>query len=454
DAAPALASARARTAPDASTLFPDAPDTWNIRVSRIGDTLSTWRVRREGEDQARFAHPALLWRRDLAFRLEEELAAIAGVEDFRASPLTGGVSVRFDAGLLSAERLARELEAAWPRLLDGLDGPPAPKRLAVSVGLLGLSAASQIAVPALRPVAVAALALYGAPNVVLAARQARHGQIGLPALYSAGLGFLLITASPLGGSIMAVFMQFWPELVRRTIVARQRRLFAGQRRRPVWARIPQPNGLKLEVHVDDLRPGDIIIVGRGEVAPADGVVEQGLAVIADETAFGHGRPRDVTKGDLVHAGARVTDGAVALRVSRAGAATSAAHVARALPHAPFVGLPSSAQAEIAANRNAKPALALAAVSLAVTRTLRPSQATIRPDYATAPRFSAQLSALRDFAEALDEGVLFRRPAALDQIADADLFVFDDTPGLGRRQAEVARVAARAATEDEVLAYAA
>jgi hypothetical protein len=52
-------------------------------------------------------------------------------------------------------------------------------------------------------------------------------------------------------------------------------------------------------------------------------------------------------------------------------------------------LPSTVQVERIANRNAAPAVALAAFSLATTRILRQSQAIIHPDYLTAPRLSAQ-----------------------------------------------------------------
>jgi cation transport ATPase len=92
-----------------------------------------------------------------------------------------------------------------------------------------------------------------------------------------------------------------------------------------------------------------------------------------------------------------------------------------------------------ANRNAKPALALSALSLALTRTLRPSQAVIRPDYLTAPRLSAQLSALHGLGKGAQQGIFFRNPAALDRLSGADVYVFDDSAGLERRRVVVANV---------------
>jgi manganese/zinc-transporting P-type ATPase C len=424
---------------DAGLLYLEAPGAKQVRVSRIGDSLSTWQVRRQTDNTLRLWHPVLRNRRDVVFRLEEELAAILGIEDFRASTLTGRVSIRFDNRALTAERIARELEKAWPRLLEGLDGPPSRKRLVAAVGIAGLSFTGQYLVPPLRPVAVAAVALYGAPNVINAAKQLARGQVGVSALYTAGLGMTLATGMPFASSAIAVLMQFWPQLAHRKIVRSQRRIFAGPRRRPISARLPAEDGIEVDVSIDDLQQGDRIVVRHGELVPVDGVVEDGFAAVVADALFGGDQLRDKSQGDAVSAGEFVRDGSLTIRVERTGAQTAASRVASLLPSTPIAGMPSSLEAERIANRNAKPALALAALSFAVTRTLRPSQVLLRPDYATAPRLSAQLSAFHGIASGLQQGVLFRNPAALDRVVQADIFVLDDSAGLERRRVEVSLV---------------
>lgn len=425
---------------DAGLVYLDSPGVTPVRVSRIGAALSTWRVRHQSENTLRLSHPVLRNRRDVVFRLEEELAAIFGVEDFRASAITAGVSIRFDNNALSAERLALELEKAWPRLVDGLDGPPSQKRLIAAAGLLGLAFTGQYVVPALRPVAVAGVALYSAPNVVNALKQLTRGEVGLSALYASGLAFMLLSGMPFNSAAIAVLMQFWPHLARRKIVRSQRRLFAAQRRRPAWARTrSKPGHDEQEVNVDELRKGDLVIVRRGEIVPVDGVVTDGYAAVSVEALFGSDEVEDRSTGDAITAGALVRDGSLTIRVERAGAQTAASYVNSLLPHAEIAGLPSSQEAERIANRNAKPTLAVSVLSLLLSRNLRVSQALIRPDYATAPRLSAQLSAFHGVARGLDHGVLFRNPAALDRLADAEVYVIDDTAHLDHRRVEVATV---------------
>jgi cation transport ATPase len=112
-------------------------------------------------------------------------------------------------------------------------------------------------------------------------------------------------------------------------------------------------------------------------------------------------------------------------------------------------------AEQIANRNAKPALIAAALLLLAARTPRLSQVVIRPDYATAPRLSAHLSALTALVESLAGGALIRHPAALDRLLAVEVFLFDDGLDFAARAVEIAKinVVARAAA-GEALALAA
>lgn len=433
------AAAPAATAPgreasgahfDTAHLYLDGPRTASVRVTRIGEALSTWRVRHLGERLLRVWHPALLNRRDFVFRLEEELAFMFGVEAYRVSAISGGASIRFDATVTTAARIATELEKAWPRLVHGLDGPPSRKRLFVSVGLVGLAYYGQYVSPAVRPFAVAGMALYGLPNLVNAAKDLRHGRVGLPALYSTGLGFMLLSGFPFTASVMAALMQSWSHLTRRKLVTAQRRLFAAQRTRPTWARRLTTDGAFLDVSVDDLHRGHQIVVRSGETIPADGFVTSGSAAVTAAPVTANVENR--RGGDRVNAGTVVREGSLIIRVERAGRATSAHHVDALLPRGWLPALASSEEAERVANRNAKPALAAAAIAFTLTQTLPRSQALIRPDYATGLRISAQLSTLRGLAEAWQVGVLFRDPAALDRLPHVDVYVIDDTAGAERQ----------------------
>jgi cation transport ATPase len=434
---------------EVGAVYLDGPDGNAVQITRIGAALTTWHVKKRGERSLQLFHPRLRGNRDLHFRLEEELAATYGVLGYSASTLTGTVSISFDTRLLSDARLAVLLEKAWPRLLDGLSAPPAPRRFAAAGGVLGLAFTGQFLVPALRPVAVLAAAAYSSPNALGAARDLKRGSIGLPALYTTGLAFMLYTGMPFTAGLFAVLSQLWPNLATRKLVRSQRRLFAEQRRRPAWVRLQRSDSAEVEVHVDDVQRDDLVLVQRGETVPVDGVVVQGLAAVVSPAAFGRSI-RDLSQGDSVLAGSVLRDGTLTVRVERAGAATLSSVLDAWLPHAGILDMPSALEAERIANRNARPALALSLANLFFTRTLRVSQALIRPDYATAPRLSVQLSGLHALAEGFAQGVVFKRPAALDHLASAEVFVIDDSAEIDRPLLSVSGVETTSGMTKELL----
>jgi cation transport ATPase len=434
-------------------LFLEAPGGWPIRINRVGAALSTWRLRFHNEHRVRLSHPLLLNRKDVAYRLEEELSAILGVEDFRTNTLSSSVVIRFDPDALTAEQLIRSLERSWPRLLEGLEGPPSTKRFVVAGGILALATTGQYFVPAVKPLALLGEALYAFTNVRHAAKDLIHGQVGLPALSTVGLTLTLIAASPFSSSLVAVLMQLWPYLAHRTMTRSQRQLFAAQRR-SAWARLVRNDGSEITVDADGLKAGELIAVREGDAIPVDGVVTDGLAAVDQQSLAGTPGTADKTPGDKVYAATVVRDGRLTVRVEKTGTDTIAGFIASRLPHGRIDRLPSSAEAERIANRNVKPALAIAGVNFLATRRLRASQAVLRPDYATAPRLSTQLAALHDLGDALRNGILFRDSGALDRLTTADIYVFDDSSNLERLQIEVAEVfTAGSVSAETVLAYA-
>lgn len=449
------ASDAALPSADAGALHLSWPEAARITVHRVDGALTTWKPRLAEGGRLRLFHPALRNRPDLAFRLEEDLSPLVGVLRVRATPLLGELFILFDPDAIAAGALVRELERAWPRVLGQHQAPPPVRRLVAAASLFGVALVGQYFVPVLYPVALLGVLLYGLPNLIAALRQLKSERVGLPAMYASALMLALARARPFQTSIMAIVLQLWPRIIFHTFSSRQRRLFAGVRRRAATARIRTADGAEVSLDMDAVEPGDLVVVRAGEIIPVDGIVAEGLATVDEAVLTGALGAADKGPGDRVHAATTVRDGSLVVRVERAGQETAAAAIAATLPLAGFENLPSSAQAEHVANRNAKPAIAAAAIGLLATRQLRVGQVILRPDYATAPRLSAQFAALHDIAEGLAHGFFFRDDSAIDRLAATDVFVFDDGAGLGTRRLEVAEVvAADGISADEVVALAA
>ena len=86
---------------------------------------------------------------------------------------------------------------------------------------------------------------------------------------------------------------------------------------PLRARVPSADSSTYEdVPVSRLRQGDLAVVLEGEVAPADGVIEEGSGLGLRFPKAAHARSYDV--GDFVLAGTRMLEGAATVRVRRTG----------------------------------------------------------------------------------------------------------------------------------------
>ena len=105
-------------------LYLDGPATWPIRIGRVGSYLSTWRLRYQTDDRVRLTHPILRNRKDVAYRLEEELTTILGVRASRTNII--GVQ-RFGA-----------FQSAPPQCVS--TAPPSGERFAALTGWPGRAA--------------------------------------------------------------------------------------------------------------------------------------------------------------------------------------------------------------------------------------------------------------------------------------------------------------------------
>jgi len=416
-------------------------DETTVRVSRVGEALTTWGVTQHRRDRLRFTHPVLRRRREVMLRFKTELASVHGVESLSTNALTASVWVNFNPEVIDAERLVSVIERSWPTLLQELVPPLSAKKLVAAGGLLSFAFVAQYFRPALRPFVMLGVALYGLPNVIEAARQLSRGEIGLPMLYTTGMAFMLWSGMPFSSTVMAVFMQGWPRLSQKLVSNCDRQLFGNSRRRFVWARVQAKDGVETRVDIGRLSAGDVIHLLPGDYIPVDGVVKKGFAAVDEDMLTGVMGAIDKAPGDSVYASTYLRAGSLAIAVLREGGASSASAISASLPIGPIAHLPSSAEVERVANRNARTALAAAALGLIATRTPRIAQGLIRPDYATAPRLSAQLSTMTGIAEGLRQGVFLRTRSVLDRLLGANVYVFDDDAGLARGQVSVAAIGA-------------
>src|SRR4051812_29776677 len=94
------------------------------------------------------------------------------------------------------------------------------------------------------------------------------------------------------------------------------------------ARVRRPGGAEVDVAIEDLKVGDVILVGPGETIATDGLVLSGASAVDESMLTGESLPVEKSAGDEVTGGTLNTTGALRMRAMRVGTDTTLAQIVR------------------------------------------------------------------------------------------------------------------------------
>ena len=226
-----------------------------------------------------------------------------------------------------------------------------------------------------------------------------------------------------------------------------------------------------EVPLDEVRPGQVIVLSPGGRVPVDGVVRTGRADVDQSRITGESLPVQVGPGDRVPAGS-ITRGALELQVERVGEDSSYGRIVAAVRRAQSSRAPVQRLADRLAARIVYLALAAALVTFLATRDARATISVIIVAGACGVAAGTPLAVLAAIARAARCGAFVKDGTHLERLSAVDTVVLDKTGTLTAGAPRVVAVslaqpagestadpmaestAAPAAGEDEVLALAA
>jgi len=201
------------------------------------------------------------------------------------------------------------------------------------------------------------------------------------------------------------------------------------------ARIMQ-GGEAIEVEIDDLRLGDIILVRPGERIPVDGQVSEGTSNV-DESMI-TGEPLAVSKaiGDMVTGGTVNGTGSLTFKATRVGADTTLAQIIRMVEDAQGAKLPIQGLVDHVTMWFVPAVLGLAILTVALWMVFGPDPALTFALVAgvsvliiacpCAMGLATPTSIMVGTGRAAEMGVLFRKGDALQALSDVDVIAVDKT----------------------------
>ena len=226
--------------------------------------------------------------------------------------------------------------------------PGRPRRHLLSAGLLLLALGSLAAGGLLHLAGVggagertfAAAGVLGAAYALWTLLQSlRHGRLGVDVVAVLALVGALAVGEHLAAAVITVMLASGRSLEEWAAGRARRDLHALLARAPRRARRYVTDAL-VEVPTEALRPGDLVLVGTGEVVPADGALEE--TAVRDEAALtGEALPVERGAGEMVRSGVVNARAPFQLRCSTAAAQSTYAGIVRLVAEAeaaqaPFV----------------------------------------------------------------------------------------------------------------------
>lgn len=131
---------------------------------------------------------------------------------------------------------------------------------------------------------------------------------------------------------------------------------------PRTARVRR-NGVELDVPVEDVRVGDLVIVHPGEKIPVDGVVREGHSSVDESMLTGESLPVDKGPGDQVTGGTINRHGSLVFEATRVGAGTVLAQIIRIVEEAQGSKAPIQRFADVVAAYFVPAVVGIAVVTL-------------------------------------------------------------------------------------------
>ncbi len=221
-------------------------------------------------------------------------------------------------------------------------------------------------------------------------------------------------------------------------------------------------GVETEVALDEVRPGNLVLVRPGERIPVDGDIFDGSTWLDESTWTGESTPVARGPGESIKAGSLNGAGAISLRATGIGAESSLGRVAAAVRSAQGSRAPVQELADRVSAVFVPAVLVAAVLTLGVwfaqsgdwTRALSHTVAVLVVACPCALGLATPAAIIAAVGRGAREGVLVRDAGALQRLVGVGFVVFDKTGTLTAGRPALVSIAALELTDDVVLALAA
>jgi Cu2+-exporting ATPase len=253
----------------------------------------------------------------------------------------------------------------------------------------------------------------------------RQGRLTVDVL-DASATAVLIVQSRLSTATFMVWLVNLADFIRNGTMGRSRRAISQMLNvgsREAWV---MRGDTKVRMALDQIEPGEIVVVYAGERIPVDGRIVSGSAFVDQQTLTGESMPVPKTTGDDAYAATVLREGKLYIRAEHIGADTEAAKIVRLVEEAPLRETKIQNYAEQWANSLVPISFLSAAASAVLAYDLNRAASLLIIDYGTGIRVAAPTTVLAAMTKAASRGILFKGGRVFERLSEIDTVIFDKT----------------------------
>lgn len=408
-----------------------------------------------------------------AVHIEHDLGRLPGVRAVHAYPRTGSVVVWYQPTRCDAETLigaigdladqpCESTTAVVPRSAEVANGDV----MRMTVGGLALVALAVRRYLLRRPLLLGPTSrvLASAVTIITGYPFLRGALASLRGNRSAGTD-LLVSAATIASLILrenvVALTVLWllniGEYLQDLTLRRTRRaisdLLAGGQD-SAWLRLA--DGTELQVSLDTLQTGDVVVVHEQVAIPVDGDVIDGDAIVDQSAITGEPLPMSISTGDHVHAGSIVLQGRIAVAATAVGNETTIGRIITRVEAAQRDRAPIQTIGENFSRRFVPASFLLSAVTFALTGDVRRAMTMLLVACPCAVGLATPTAISAAIGNGARRGILIKGGSHLERAGDITAVIFDKTGTLTIGRPVVTNVIAfhKEWQPEQVLAYAA
>ena len=258
----------------------------------------------------------------------------------------------------------------------------------------------------------------------------------------------LVTGSYFAGALGASFSRLSKKLLSKTEDESRKSLINvfGNQTRFVWL---LKDEIEVQISVDALSQGDIIVAHAGETIAVDGKIVSGMATIDQHLLTGESQPAEKKVGEQVFASTVILSGKILIEVEKAGKETVAAQIGDILNQTADYKNEVLSWGEGISDKSAQATLTLSALILP-SFGITTAMTILNSSFGQYMRVLGPLSMLTYLNLASQQRILVKDGRSLQLLTKIDTVVFDKTGTLTLEQPHVAKIYTCPGIEEEKL----